>query len=76
MKRIKQHLEDSKTTWTEHTKFAFYASFMLFCAAFASLVHAILPSLFPSTAARIVAKLYKQRLENHPNPTYRRYLNE
>jgi hypothetical protein len=76
MYKIKKHLEDSKTTWAEHTKFALYASFMLFFAAFASLIHAIIPSLFPSTSAKIVVKLYNQRLKNHPNPTYRKYLNE
>jgi hypothetical protein len=76
MSKIKQHLEDSETRWLEHTKFALYASIMLLYASIASLIHAIIPAFFPSTAARIVAKLYKQRLENHPNPEYKKYLNE
>lgn len=76
MGSIRQHLRDSKTTYFEHLKFALYAGFMLLYAAIASIIHAIIPSLFPSTAANIVTKLYNVRLKNHPNPTYRKMLNE
>jgi hypothetical protein len=76
MDSIKKHLADSKTSYTEHLRFAVYAGILLFYAAFASIVHAVIPSLFPSTAARIVSKLYNQRLKNHPNPDYRKIINE
>lgn len=76
MGSIKKHLLDSKTTYLEHAKFAIYASFLLFYAAIASIIHALIPSLFPSTAAGIVTKLYNIRLKNHPNPEYRKMLDE
>ena len=75
-KKCKLHLEQSQTTAKEHFLFALYASMLLFYAAFASLIHAFAPRFFPSTAARIVTKLYKQRLKDHPNPTYRKMMNE
>lgn len=76
MEKIKKHLQDSKTTYLQHLKFAVYASVLLFYAAVASIIHAVVPSLFPSTPARIVAKLYNKRLKDHPNPEYRKMLNE
>lgn len=42
----------------EHFLFAMKFSLMLFAAAGAALVHAILPFLFEKTASRIIAKLY------------------
>ena len=76
MNGIKQHLISSKTTYFEHNKFALYAGVLLLYAGFASIVHALLPNLFPSTAARIVAKLYNKRLKNHPNPDYIKMLDD
>lgn len=69
--KSKQHLEDSETTYLEHMIFAIKAGFMLLIAGVASIIHAILPQLFPGTAAFTVIRLYKQRLENHPNPIYK-----
>ena len=60
------------TTWG-HFKFAMYASALLFYAAIASFIHAWAPRFFETTASRIVAKLYKERLKNHPNPEYRKF---
>lgn len=42
----------------EHFLFALRFSGLLFAAAGAALVHALLPFLFEKTASRIVAKLY------------------
>jgi len=70
--KIKQHLEDSNTNYFGHAKFALYAAVMLLYAALASVIHALLPNLFPSTAASIVSKLYNYRIKNHPNPLYRK----
>lgn len=45
-------------TFLQHMAFALRFSFMLFAAAFAALVHAIIPCLFEKTASRIIAELY------------------
>lgn len=74
MKFLTQHLTDSNTTYLEHLRFAIYAGFLLSHAAIASIIHAIFPFLFKGTAAYIVVKLYKQRLENHPNPAYQEWV--
>ena len=71
LKKSKKHLTDSNVSYWEHLKFAVYAAVLLLWAGIASLIHAVIPSLFPGTAAYIVIKLYKKRLENHPNPTYK-----
>lgn len=42
----------------EHFLFAMKFALMLFAAAGAALVHAILPFMFEKTASRIIAKLY------------------
>lgn len=74
MKFLTNHLKDSKTTYFEHLKFAIYAGILLLYASIASLIHAIFPFLFKGTAACVVVKLYKQRLENHPNPVYQEWV--
>ena len=42
----------------EHFLFALKFSLLLFAAAGAAMVHAVLPFLFEKTASKIVAKLY------------------
>lgn len=42
----------------EHFLFAMKFALLLFAAAGAALVHAILPFMFEKTASRIIAKLY------------------
>jgi hypothetical protein len=71
----KKHLRESRTTYLEHLKFAIYAGVLLFIAAISSFIHSIIPAFFKGTAAFIVIKLYKQRLENHPNQIYQGYIN-
>lgn len=44
----------------EHFRFALGFAGLLFAAAFAATVHAILPFLFEKTASKIVAKLYER----------------
>lgn len=74
--QIKRHLSNSKTSYFEHQLFALKAGFKLIYAGFASLIHAIIPSFFPSTSAKIVNDLYKKRLENHPNLEYRKMIDD
>ena len=45
-------------TYGGHAKFAFGFSIKLFGAAFAALVHAVIPCMFEKTASRMVADLY------------------
>ena len=42
----------------EHMAFALKFAGLLFVAAFAALVHAVIPCLFEKTASRIIATLY------------------
>jgi hypothetical protein len=72
--RIQHHLDDSQVSYRDHLTFAVKASGLLAYASVASMMHAFLPALFPATAASIVIKLYKQRLEHHPNPKYQEML--
>lgn len=44
----------------EHFRFALRFAGLLFAAAGAALVHAILPFLFEKTASKIVARLYEK----------------
>lgn len=74
MNFLTQHLKDSNVTYVSHLKFAVFASLLLAYAAITSLIHAIFPFLFKGSAAYIVVKLYKQRLENHPNPAYQEWV--
>lgn len=74
LKFLTTHLEDSNASYFEHLKFAIYAAMFLFVAAAASLIHAFFPFLFKGTSAYIVIKLYKERLENHPNPIYKEWV--
>lgn len=74
--QIKKHLDDSEISYFEHQLFALTAGFKLIYAGFASLVHAIVPSFFSSTSAKIVTDLYKKRLEKHPNPEYRKMIDD
>lgn len=42
----------------QHMAFALKFAGLLFAAAFAALVHALIPCLFEKTASRIIAQLY------------------
>jgi hypothetical protein len=57
------HPQSVGETYGEHARFAFGFSMRLFGAAFAALIHAILPWMFEKTASTIVADLY-QRTHN------------
>lgn len=47
-------------TYGQHARFAAGFSLKLFGAAFAALIHAIIPCFFEKTASTIVADLYKR----------------
>lgn len=57
-KMFLEHPASVDETYGEHARFAFGFSLTLFAAAFAALVHAVVPCLFEKTASRMVAGLY------------------
>ena len=69
-----KHLQDSNETYFSHSKWAASAGIKLLWAGVASLLHAIHPSLFPFTTAKIVIDLYYKRLHNHHNKAYKQYI--
>ena len=54
---FKQHLNESGKTYTKHFVFAFVAGWLLIYAGITSIIHSIVPSLFPFTSQKIVQKL-------------------
>jgi len=72
----KKHLEDSQVGYIEHAKFAIYAAVLLILAGFASLIHAVVPAWFKGTGAFVVIKLYNERLVNHPNTQYQKWIKD
>ena len=54
------HPQSVDESYAEHMAFAGRFSAVLFLAAGAALVHAVLPFLFEKTASRIVARLYER----------------
>ncbi|MCB1415684.1 MAG: DUF6356 family protein [Phyllobacteriaceae bacterium] len=54
------HPQSVEESYGEHALFAFRFSMTLFAAAFAALIHAIIPGLFEKTASGIVRRLYER----------------
>ncbi len=61
---FKKHLNEAGKNYIEHFKFAFMAGFILMYAGITSIIHALIPSLFPFTSQRIVKKLLDQSMNN------------
>ncbi len=55
------HPSSVDETFFQHMAFALKFAGLLFAAAFAALIHALVPCLFEKTASRIIAKLYARR---------------
>ncbi|NRB01518.1 MAG: hypothetical protein HRU32_17205 [Rhodobacteraceae bacterium] len=64
-----EHPRSVDESYLEHAAFAGRFSFQLFCAAFAALVHAILPFMFEKTASRMVADLYARTHNRGEEPS-------
>ena len=54
------HPASIEESYGEHARFAFGFAFKLFLAAFAALIHAMIPALFEKTASTIVRSLYER----------------
>lgn len=76
LKNTKVHLEKSNTNYSAHLLWALHAGMQLIWAGIASIIHAVVPSLFPGTAAKTVIDLYHTRLKNHPNSEYQSYIDK
>ena len=61
---FKKHLNEAGKNYIEHFKFAFMAGFILIYAGITSIIHALIPSLFPFTSQKIVKKLLEQSMNN------------
>ena len=61
------HPASVEETYGEHARFAFGFSLKLFGAAFAALVHSVIPCLFEKTASRIIADLYARTHNRAPH---------
>jgi hypothetical protein len=61
---FKKHLNEAGKNYIEHFKFAFMAGFILMYAGITSIIHALIPSLFPFTSQKIVKKLLEQSMNN------------
>ena len=54
---FKKHLNELGKNYTEHFIFAFIAGCLMIYAGITSIIHALIPSLFPFTSQKIVQKL-------------------
>ena len=54
------HPHSVDESYLEHAQFAGGFSLRLFAAAFAAMVHAVIPCLFEKTASRIIGELYQR----------------
>ncbi|AXI46609.1 hypothetical protein C1J03_11620 [Sulfitobacter sp. SK012] len=54
------HPAQVEETFLEHMAFALKFAGLLFAAAFAALIHAVIPCLFEKTASGIIARLYER----------------
>ena len=61
---FEKHLNEAGKSYFEHFKFAFIAGFILMYAGITSMIHALIPSLFPFTSQKIVKKLLDQSMNN------------
>ena len=61
---FEKHLNEAGKSYFEHFKFAFIAGFILIYAGITSIIHALIPSLFPFTSQKIVKKLLDRSLNN------------
>lgn len=54
------HPRSVDETYLQHARFAGLFALTLFAAAFAALIHAIIPAAFEKTASRIITRLYER----------------
>ena len=58
IRKSQEHLKKSNENYFEHMIVALKISFQLFTGAMMAFLHALLPSLFTTSASSIIRKLY------------------
>jgi hypothetical protein len=71
-----KHLEESQESYVSHCKWAVSAGLLMIWGGILSVIHGVLPSVFPFKSAKIIVDLYYKRLHNHKNKNYRDYINK
>jgi hypothetical protein len=74
IQKSRQHLDKSKEKYWPHMIWAIVAGVRLILVGITSIIHGVIPSLFPGAAAKTVIDLYHKRLKNHPNTEYQEYI--
>jgi hypothetical protein len=69
-----KHLEDSQETYSQHFVWAVKSGLLMIWTGLASIIHGILPPLFPFKSAKTVIDLYYERLHTHKNSQYQAYI--
>ena len=59
------HPASVNETYLQHAAFAGRFALTLFAAGSAALIHAVIPSMFETTASRMIAKLHAQMQARH-----------
>lgn len=54
------HIQNSRKGWWRHTWFATWAGIVLIVAGVLSIIHALLPNLFPYLTERMIKNLLQQ----------------
>jgi hypothetical protein len=75
IKKSLEHLQKSQEGYASHFVWAEMSGLRLIWAGIASMIHGLVPGLFPGTAAMTVIDLYHKRLIDHPNNEYQDYIN-
>lgn len=69
-----KHLKTSKVTYIQHMRWAVVAGIRLIYAGFASIIHAMIPTLFDGVAPKIIIEIFCCHLRDHPNPSYQKMI--
>lgn len=69
----KHHLNQSQMTYFPHLYQAFSLGFVLIYAGIMSIIHAILPFLFPAKSAHQVTWMYVRVILDSKNPEIRKF---
>ena len=69
-----KHLQESQETYLHHLGWATKSGFLMIWTGVVSIIHGILPPLFPFRSAKTVIDLYYVRLHNHTNKEYQKYI--
>ena len=68
IKLSKDHLKASKTDYYAHLYQAFSLGFTLIYAGILSIIHSLLPFLFPASSANKVTRMYVRVILDSANP--------